>query len=160
MYSNKAVLFSFGVGGHNAQANRLASILLDDLSDFDIVTISDLKKKPEWSQRHYICGELREKESHLQMLTNLGPFKILKTIFKIKKENNIKCVVSTGPGISILTSVFFKIFGVKIIHIETWSRFTTKSMTGRFMYYLSDKFYIQNKSLKDIYPNAIYAGML
>lgn len=160
MYSNKAVLFSFGVGGHNAQANRLANILLNGLDDFDIVTISDLKKRPEWSDRHYVSGELREKKSHFQLLTNLGPLKIIKTIFQIKKENNIKCIISTGPGISILTSLVFKLWGVKIIHIETWSRFSTKSLTGKFMYYLSDKFYIQNKSLQDIYPKAIYAGML
>lgn len=160
MYSNKAVLFSFGIGGHNAQANRLAKILLDDLGDFDIVTISDLKVQPEWSSRHYVCGELREKDSHFQLLTNSGPIKILKTLFKIKKENNIKCIISTGPGISILTALFFKTFGIKVIHIETWSRFTTKSLTGKCMYYLSDRFYIQNESLKDIYPNAIYSGML
>ncbi|MFA0350812.1 polysaccharide biosynthesis protein, partial [Vibrio sp. 10N.222.55.C6] len=88
MYSNNAVLFSFGVGGHYSQANRLARVLLDDLKEFDIVTISDLKEKPLWSDRHYVCGELREKDSHFQVFTNLGPFLILKKNLTIKKENN------------------------------------------------------------------------
>lgn len=160
MYSNKAILFSFGIGGHNAQANRLAKILLDDLYDFDIVTISDLKTKPEWSERHYICSELRGKYSHFQLFTNNGPINIIKTLRRIKKENNIKFIISTGPGISVVASVFLKLYGVKIIHIESWSRFSTKSLTGRFMYYLADKFYVQNKTLQKIYPKAIYSGVL
>ncbi|EHN71538.1 PssD/Cps14F family polysaccharide biosynthesis glycosyltransferase [Aliivibrio fischeri] len=160
MCSNKSVLFCFGVGGHNAQANRLASLLLNDLSEFDFISISDLENKPKWSDRHYVCGEFREKDSHFQILKNLGPIKILKEIVRIKKENDVKCIISTGPGVSILTALYFKLYGVKVIHIETWSRFKTKSLTGKFMYYLSDRFYIQNESLKDIYPNAIYSGLL
>lgn len=160
MYSNNSVLFSFGVGGHTAQMNRLAELLCDKLVDVNIVTVSDLKSKPNWSDRHYVTGELREKKNHFQILTNIGPLKIISTLFKIKSENSIKCIVSTGPGISILVSLFFKFFGAKVIHIETWSRFETKSLTGRFMYHIADRFYIQNKSLSKIYPKGIYSGIL
>ncbi|HAO9336376.1 TPA: polysaccharide biosynthesis protein, partial [Escherichia coli] len=50
--------------------------------------------------------------------------------------------------------------GTKVIYIETWSRFTTYSLSGRIMYRLSNKFYIQNKSLLELYPKAIYSGRL
>ncbi|EJX1708280.1 PssD/Cps14F family polysaccharide biosynthesis glycosyltransferase [Vibrio cholerae] len=160
MYSNSAVLFSFGVGGHTSQAHRLAKILISDLNDIDIITISDLKKQPEWSKRHYVTGEFREKSSHLQILTNTGPFKIISTLLKIRRENQVKCVVSTGPGLSILVSLFFKLQGAKVIHIETWSRFKTQSLTGKFMYKIADRFYIQHRSLQSIYPKGIYSGVL
>ena len=78
----------------------------------------------------------------------------------MKKKYNVLAVVSTGPGIAIVVSLFFKIFLVKIIFIETWSRFNTKSLTGTIMYKISNKFYIQNKSLQSIYPNSIYSGLL
>ncbi|MDD2698435.1 MAG: hypothetical protein PHF17_06500 [Arcobacteraceae bacterium] len=71
----------------------------------------------------------------------------------LHKKYDVKAVVSTGPGI---VSLFFKIFGKKIVFVETWSRFETKSMTGK----IADKFYIQNKSLQKHYPKAIYGGLL
>lgn len=160
MSSNNAVLFSFGVGGHTAQMNRLAKLLCNDLINVEKITISDLKSKPNWSDKHYVTGELRGKKNHLQILTNIGPLKILSTLLKIRSENNIKCIVSTGPGISILVSLFFKLSGAKVVHIETWSRFETKSLTGRFMYHIADRFYIQHKSLSKIYPKGIYSGVL
>ncbi|EFD8919357.1 polysaccharide biosynthesis protein, partial [Escherichia coli] len=36
----------------------------------------------------------------------------------------------------------------------------TYSLSGRIMYRLSNKFYIQNKSLLKLYPKAIYSGRL
>ncbi|MTI25930.1 polysaccharide biosynthesis protein, partial [Fulvivirga kasyanovii] len=75
-------------------------------------------------------------------------------------KHRFKYVISTGPGISIFFCILFKLMGKKIIHLETWSRFYSKSNTGRWMYHIADYFYIQNESLKTIYPKAIYVGRL
>lgn len=160
MSSTKSVLFSFGEGGHSAQANRLAKLLLPMLSDFNIISISDVKKQPEWSDFHYVTGEVREKHSHLSLLSNKGPFEVFSTLNTIRSHHNIECVVSTGPGVSLLSAMFFKILGKKVIHVETWSRFHSKSLTGKLMYLVADKFYVQNKSLLEVYPKAIYSGLL
>tara|TARA_Y100000588_G_scaffold154897_1_gene168938 strand:+ start:11103 stop:11585 length:483 start_codon:yes stop_codon:yes gene_type:complete len=160
MYLNKSVLFIFGTGGHHAQANRLSKILLPELEGVDVVTLSDFNDKPTWSDRHYCCGELRKKNSHSQIFSNFGPITIIMKLIEIKKKNKIIALISTGPGISILGALYLKLFGVKIIHIETWSRFETKSLTGRIMYLLSDRFYVQNRSLQKHYPKSIYSGKL
>lgn len=158
--NKRAVIFSYGVGGHTEQAERLATILKPELNNFKIITISDNCKQPLWSDVHYLTGEIRKKNSNFEILMNTGPFKILLTLLKIKKEYSVSCVISNGPGISVMTSFFFKIFGAKIIHIETWSRFNTRSLTGFIMHLISDKFYVQNKSLCSKYKNAIYSGKL
>ncbi|GLS89026.1 hypothetical protein GCM10007916_00930 [Psychromonas marina] len=160
MYSNKSVLLCFGEGGHTAQMNRLVSKLIEPLSDFDLVSISDVKKKPEWSARHIVTGELRGKHKHSDILFNNGPFKIVKSLRSAIKNNNFQAMISTGPGIAIIAALLFKVYGIKVVHVETWSRFTTKSLTGRVMYLLADRFYVQHKSLLSIYPKAIYAGVL
>jgi UDP-N-acetylglucosamine:LPS N-acetylglucosamine transferase len=80
---------------------------------------------------------------------------------KINQKHSVKAVISTGPGISILTALFFKLFTkAKVIHVETWSRFYSKSLTGRILYRLSDFFFVQNEELLKLYPKAIYRGRL
>lgn len=104
--SKTAVIFSYGVGGHSAQAERLARILKPGLSGFQIISISDNCRCPDWSDSHYITGEIRKKNSNFEIFKNIGPFKILLTLFKIKKQHNIRCVISNGPGISVMTAFF------------------------------------------------------
>ena len=53
-----------------------------------------------------------------------------------------------------------KIFGSKIIFIETFANIRTKTITGRLLYPISDKFIVQWKSMLDIYPDAIYGGWI
>ena len=71
-----------------------------------------------------------------------------------------KVLISTGPGIAIIPAIAMRAKGGVVIHVETWSRFTTKSATGRLMYLLAQHFLIQNTSLTRHYPTAIYAGRL
>ncbi|MCG2835706.1 polysaccharide biosynthesis protein [Photobacterium sp. WH77] len=154
------VLFTYGEGGHQAQANRLAKLLKIELEDFDFISLSDSKVQAEWSVKHYIANELRGKHQRIGLFKFQSFINILSSIKKVKKENRLKVIISTGPGISVLSALYLKLFGVKVIHIETWSRFTSKSLTGRVMYYLANEFLVQNKSLLKVYPKAKYSGRL
>ena len=153
-----SILFVYGEGGHASQVKILAPMIKK--TKYDFISMSDDNCKYNWSDCHYITGEARSKYSRYDVLFNLGPLKILKTLIEIKRNHRVKCIVSTGPGISIIASLFFKVFGVKVIHVETRARFTTYSLTGRVMYIMADRFYVQNKSLLKLYPKAIYAGTL
>ncbi len=79
---------------------------------------------------------------------------------KLVLKYNIKIIITTGPGMAIPAALVAKLLRVEIIHIETWSRFSTYSLSGRIMYHLADKFYVQNESLLKLYPEAIYSGRL
>lgn len=81
-------------------------------------------------------------------------------IYKILRKYDVDVMISSGPGLVLPVAVIFKLLNKKVIFIETWSRFDTKSVTGNAMHKLSDAFYVQNRSLLGLYENAIYAGRL
>lgn len=157
---DKFVLFVYGEGGHTAQMARLAPNLLNKLKGFNAITLSDSSKKASWSFSHIVTGEFRNKHKWVGMFTNLGPLSIFIESYRLIQKYNIRVIITTGPGIAISAALAGRILGAKIIHIETWSRFTSSSLSGRIMYLLASKFYVQNESLLQLYPKAIFSGRL
>lgn len=78
--------------------------------------------------------------------------------FYLKKRP--KFILSTGSGMAIATCLIGKLFGSKIIFIETGARIHTSSMTGRLIYLFADLFIIQWESQLKEYPKASYGGLL
>ena len=53
-----------------------------------------------------------------------------------------------------------KIFGSKIIYIETFANRNRKTATGRLVYPIADLFIVQWEELLKIYPKAVYGGAI
>ena len=159
------ILLVYGSGGHNEQMKRIYTGLLanDKMNHFNFISMCDDDVKNILTEEVYTVSSVTDKFSYLLLVLKL-PVKLLsiiQTSHKVKNEHTITSVISTGPGISIIVSLFFKAFtNAKIIHVETWSRFYSKSLTGRFMYIIADKFFVQNEELLHLYPKAIYKGRL
>ena len=51
-----------------------------------------------------------------------------------------------------------KIFGVKIVYIETFANINTKTLAGKIIYPIADKFIVQWESMKKLYPKSEYFG--
>ena len=62
--------------------------------------------------------------------------------------------------IFIYTFLCFKIFGSKIIYIETFANRNRKTATGRLVYPIADLFIVQWEELLKIYPKAVYGGAI
>ncbi|MBE9513575.1 MAG: hypothetical protein IMY83_00895 [Chloroflexi bacterium] len=71
-----------------------------------------------------------------------------------------RAILSTGASIAVPISVFGRLMGVRVIHIETGSRVYTMSATGKLMYRIAHLFFVQWEPLQKDYPKAIYAGRL
>jgi beta-1,4-N-acetylglucosaminyltransferase len=69
-----------------------------------------------------------------------------------------QAVVSTGPSVAVPVSLLAKVLRIKVVFVETASRVTGLSLTGRIMYHVADLFFVQWPALIDRYPRAIYAG--
>ncbi len=155
----KDVLIIFGEGGHAEQMKRLLGLLQVDparcIGVVDRKGISAQLASEEW-----VVAPLREKYgwSSLSILGRV--ISLFVTALKIQSRYQVETVISTGPGISIVPAFVFRLLGRKIVHIETWSRFESRSHTGRFMYRIANKFYVQNQSLLRLYPRATYSGRL
>lgn len=162
----KTVLLVYGSGGHNEQMKRLLSNMNDCFLQSDtpvsFVSLCDEDVKHPITERVYTVPSVTDKFSYIKLLFKLPlrTLQILRTLHIINKTHPVQYVITTGPGIGVLAGIYFKVTRKKIIHVETWSRFYSKSLTGRFMYSIADHFFIQNKELLKLYPKAQYKGRL
>jgi UDP-N-acetylglucosamine:LPS N-acetylglucosamine transferase len=158
-----AVILVYGGGGHKEQMRRLYNKILT-VSDAEILFIGICEKYCDIKdiKINFFVKNLREKYGIIKTLINLPISIIIETYYfiSITYKYNIKLIISTGPGIAIIPIFLGKVLGKKIVFIESWSRFRSSSLTGKIVYYLSNEFFIQNKSLKNVYPKAIYGGLL
>jgi hypothetical protein len=53
-----------------------------------------------------------------------------------------------------------KLFGSKIIYIETFANMYTKTVTGKLLYPIADLFIVQWDSMKKLYPNSVDGGWI
>lgn len=67
-------------------------------------------------------------------------------------------VISTGALATVPICVIAKLFRKKLIFIESFSKITSPTMTGKMMSKIADLFIIQWEELRPFYPNAIYGG--
>mgnify|MGYP006078460299 CR=1 FL=1 len=87
--------------------------------------------------------------------------KIIRNTFKslvifIKEKPDI--IICTGALSTIPFCIISKIFNSKLIYIESYAKVHMGSITGKLMYLIADKFYVQWDSMLKIYPNAIFKG--
>lgn len=81
-------------------------------------------------------------------------FKSIYILLKIRP----KAIVTTGTHTAVPICYIGKIFGVKIVYIETFANITTKTLAGKIIYPIADKFIVQWESMKKLYPKSEYFG--
>lgn len=67
-------------------------------------------------------------------------------------------VVSTGADTAIPICLIARLFGKKVVFIESFCRVKEPSLSGKIMYGLSDLFLVQWKQNLEFFPKAEYAG--
>jgi len=81
--------------------------------------------------------------------------------FRILRRERPQVILSTGAGPAVPFAIVGRyLFGCRIIFIETITRISAPSMTGKIMYRLAHDFFYQWKSLARFFPNGQYAGPL
>jgi beta-1,4-N-acetylglucosaminyltransferase len=126
-------------GGHLREMQRLMPAF--EGKDYFFVTL-----KSESSQQlerayfiEYGRGYVRERVTWLKTI-----FVALRILLKERPD----VVISTGGGeIAVPFCYVGKLFGAKVILIETLARMTTKSAAGRLVYPIADLFLVQWESL-------------
>lgn len=72
-----------------------------------------------------------------------------------------KVIISSGGGFIIPLCIIGRIFGAKLVFIETSSRITEPSIAGRVLYPFSNLFFVQWKPMLKRYgKKAVYGGLL
>jgi UDP-N-acetylglucosamine:LPS N-acetylglucosamine transferase len=71
-----------------------------------------------------------------------------------------KIIISTGARMAVAMFLWGKLFGSKLIYIETRARVYSKSHTGKILEKICDKIIVQWPEMQDIYNNSEYWGTL
>ena len=152
------VLFISSAGGHLSEMLELKELF--SKYDYYIITektksTDSLKEKYSNKVNYLIYGT----KDH--MLTY--PFKLIANCFKslyyyikIKPE----FIITTGAHTAGPMCCLGKIFGSRIIYIETFANIHTKTITGKLIYKFADLFIVQWKSMLELYPKATYGGWI
>jgi UDP-N-acetylglucosamine:LPS N-acetylglucosamine transferase len=83
----------------------------------------------------------------------------LKALFILRKSQP-DLVISTGASLAVPFLLASKLFGIKTVFIESISRSSELSLTGKLLYNLVDEFYVQWPECVERYPRAQYRGIV
>lgn len=142
-------------GGHLSQLKELLKIVKDD--DYFMVTEENLVSQSlKASHRVYFLKQQERKSIRFPFVFIAN---ILKSIFILIRERP-QLIITTGAGAVIPLCIIGKIFGAKLVFIESFAKINSPTITGKILYKFADRFYIQWEELKEYYPNATYRGTI
>ena len=150
----KKVMFICSVGGHLTQMLQLKSIFNN--YNYLLVTektdvTKDLKKDYNIKYFKYCNG----KKFFSYLFTNIiNTFNSIFTFIKFRPD----VIVSTGANTSVPMCYLGKIFGKKVIFIESFAKSRGKTLSGKLVYPIATIFVVQWESMLEYYPKAKFWG--
>lgn len=146
------VCFASSSGGHFEQLLMLRP-LMGEYDSF-ILTERTQYQSPVSGKRIYLMKKV------IPIDRFWVPWTIVNIVrsFVIFLRERPDVVISTGVFITVPVCVFAKLFGKKVIYIESFAKVTSPTKTGRFLYKFADRFYVQWESMLNVYPKAVCLG--
>lgn len=154
----KKVLFISSTGGHLSEMLQLKDMF--NRYDYHIITEKtksnlSLKEKYPNKVNYLIYGTKDHPLTYpFKLLANC--FKSLYFYFKIHPDY----IITTGAHTAGPMCLIGKIFGSKVIYIETFANINTKTITGILLYPFADMFIVQWHSMKKNYKDSIEGGWI
>ena len=152
------VLFIASTGGHLSELLQLKPLFFE--YDYHLITEKtkttiNLKKEFTGKISYLVYGS----KDHLLSYIFKFSFNCLKSLFLYIKIRP-KAIITTGTHTAVPMCYIGKLFGSKIIYIETFANIETKTLAGRMIYPVADLFIVQWESMLQLYPKAIYKGWI
>lgn len=152
MEKNKRICLCSSSGGHFEQLLMLKP-LTEEYDSFVVTEKLDYEVKVGSLPVKYVLAINRtDKLFFLKFLYN-----IIKSFF-IVLNNRPDFIISTGALAAVPMMAWTKLFGGKVIYIESFAKINTPNISGKIAYKFADRFYIQWESLRKYYPNALNKG--
>lgn len=150
-------MFISSTGGHLTELLQLSSMF----SKYDSYlvtekTSSNLKLKDRYKKVFYLIYGTKDYPFTYPFKLMANCFKSLYLYFKIRPD----FIITTGAHTAGPMCCLGKIFGSKIIYIETFANIHTKTVTGRLIYKFADLFLVQWESMLKLYPKAVCKGWI
>lgn len=154
----KKVLFIASTGGHFNELMQLKPLF----EEYDYHIITEKTKTNENLKQKY-----KEKINFLWYGTKKNLFtyffkflgntcKSLYYYIKIRP----KVVITTGTHTAVPMCYIARLFGSKVIYIETFANRTTPTVAGRLIYPVANTFIVQWENMLQFYPKAVCWGWI
>lgn len=127
--------------------------------------------KPFWEQheRFFVTFDKEdarsllkgEKVYHCHYPTNRNIKNLIKNTFlarKILKEEKPDLIISSGAAVAVPFFYLGKLKKAKLVYIEVFDRIDKGTITGKLVYPICDKFFVQWEEQKKVYKKAINLG--
>lgn len=146
------IVFAASSGGHLEQLlmlkplmERYDSILVTEKTDYAV---------GKTNVKTYFLNQINRKEVLFlpKLIINM-----VRSIYIIMKERP-KVMITTGALATIPIALLIKLFGGKLIYLESFAKVSSKNLTGNLLYRFADRFYVQWEEMLKLYPNAIFKG--
>lgn len=149
---NKKICFAASSGGHFEQIMMLKP-LMEKYDSFILTEKTKYDVNGKIANMKYLRQVNRKEWNWLFAIA----YNTIKSLFIFLKEKP-DMIVCTGALAMLPMCIICKIFKKKLIFIESFAKITSPTQTGKFLYKYADEFYVQWKSMLNVYPNAKYLG--
>ena len=154
MSKKKTICFAASTGGHFEQLMMLRPLM--EQYDSFILTEKTSYASAKATDRVYYLRQVNRKEKSwlFAMLANA-----FRSWWIFLKERP-RVVICTGVLAMIPMCLLCKLFGGKLIYIESFAKVTSPTETGKLLHKFADKFYVQWESMLEVYPDATFVGCI
>lgn len=149
---NKKVCFAASSGGHLEELLMLYP-LMERYDSFIVTEKTAYEIAVPEIRCYYLLQVNRVERSCLSRLI-VNSFRSLK-IFVTECPD---VVISTGVLATIPLCLLCRIFGKKLVYIESFANVRSPSRTGKLLYRFANRFYVQWPEMQEYYPKAVYRG--
>lgn len=170
MRKNNTVMFAASLGGHFKEMMGLKKLF----PQFDSILVTDNKavvNQPEIKKmfravefanamsdrREQVAGN-KEKRTRWAALN--GYLKMFVQCVRIVCKYKPAVIISTGSYIAVPLFWWGKLYGAKLVFIESNAMVYSKTVTGKLVGWMADKVIVQWPEMLKIYPKAEYLGVL
>ena len=150
----KKVMFISSTGGHLTQLLELKSIF----EDYNYVLVTEKTDVTKSMKDKYKMSYLKYgSRKYILKYILVALFNLIKTIFLFIKFRP-QVIVTTGTHTAVPMCYIGKIFGKKIIYIESFAQRNSPTLSGRMIYPIASTFVVQWENMLKFYPKAKYWG--
>ena len=154
----KKVLFIASTGGHLNELLQLKP-MFKKYNSYIVTEYDESTKnfKNEYKNKiFYLKYGTRSKIFSYIFKFTYNCIKSIYLYFKIRP----KYIISTGTHTAVPMCYIGKLFGSKIIFIETFANRKTKTLSGKLVYPISNLFIVQWEEMLKLYPKAVLGGSI
>lgn len=146
------ICLAASAGGHISQLLKLSKSW-NEHKTFSVITTKVVEEQIRKYGNVYVVGESNHQHP-LRIIATL--VRCLRVVIQEKPD----VVISTGAAVGCITCFLGKLFGAKIVWVDSITNVKRISLSGRLVRHIADLFLVQWPELTEKYSNVEYAGTL